>query len=68
VDEGRNVQVGRGVRVIVLVAEGVWVGEEVKVTKTGELVVVGLEGAREKYLTDMTKNKMTASPKKINTK
>jgi antitoxin (DNA-binding transcriptional repressor) of toxin-antitoxin stability system len=54
--------------VMVLVAEAVWVGEEVNVTKTGELVVVAIEGEREKYLTDMIKNKITASPKKTNTK
>ncbi len=43
VEEGRKVQVGRGVRVIVLVLEGVSEGEDARVTKIGELVGVGLE-------------------------
>jgi hypothetical protein len=43
VDEGRNVHVGRGVRVIVLVVEGIRLDVGVRVNNCGILVKGGVE-------------------------
>jgi hypothetical protein len=65
VTEGRKVQVGRGVNVIVLVEEGVRLGAEVMVMKTWVLVAAGVAGGRVKKVNTIPKNSKTAAINRI---
>jgi hypothetical protein len=67
VDEGRRVQVGRGVRVTVLVLEGVRLGAEVMVTKTGVTVGATEVGVLVTNRIKTVMNTSNARPKKSNT-
>jgi hypothetical protein len=48
VDDGRNVHVGRGVDVIVLVVEGIRLDVDVRVNTCGKLVERGVEDGWDK--------------------
>ncbi|OGN93159.1 MAG: hypothetical protein A2Y88_12980 [Chloroflexi bacterium RBG_13_48_10] len=67
VAEGRNVQVGRGVRVIVLVLVGVRLGMGVMVANTSGGVIVGLvDGFWIKFINANTKKKIARINKTSN--
>ena len=65
VTEGRKVQVGRGVGVIVLVDEAVSLGAEVIVTKNGVFVGGGVAAGREIKVKTMLRNINAAMTNKI---